>query len=384
MRVGGFTKMAALLGKVAFFVFFRYTYIEYGEMRMSKLKLKNITKSYGEIKAVQDFNLELQEKSFIVLAGPSGCGKTTLLQLVAGFLTPDTGEIYIDNQLVNQKAPYERNISMVFQEAALFPHMSVYENITFGLAHNGMSQQDMDYEVIQICELLGIRDLLKRKAKELSGGQRQRCAIARALVRKPSLFLMDEPLSSLDARLKMQLRMEIAQLYQRNHATFLYVTHDQMEAMTLADTLVIMKDGKIQQLGNPVEIYHNPINLFTASFLGLYDINEFSARLEKGNLMIQEHMIPWTAEPVNSDVILAVRCEHIIEVRDDGILGHIMLVEQSGEQIYYHIQCKYGIVIMKGDVTCIYKRMDTIQFWFVWECAFLFDANTQSRIYKAV
>ena len=157
-----------------------------------------------------------RKKSFIVLAGPSGCGKTTLLQLVAGFLTPDSGEIYIDDQLVNQKTPAQRNISMVFQEAALFPHMSVFENITFGLAHSGMRQQDIKEAVYQICEVLGICDLLERKARDLSGGQKQRCAIARALIRKPSLFLMDEPLSSLDARLKTQLRIEIAQLYQKN------------------------------------------------------------------------------------------------------------------------------------------------------------------------
>ena len=157
--------------------------VEYGEMCMSKLLLKNITKSYGDIKAVRDFHLELSEKSFIVLAGPSGCGKTTLLQLVAGFLTPDSGEIYIDDQLVNQKTPAQRSISMVFQEAALFPHMSVFENITFGLAHSGMKQQDIKEAVYQICEVLGICDLLERKARDLSGGQKQRCAIARALIR---------------------------------------------------------------------------------------------------------------------------------------------------------------------------------------------------------
>ena len=234
---------------------------------MSKLVLKNITKSYGDIKAVQDFHLELSDKSFVVLAGPSGCGKTTLLQLVAGFLSPDSGEIYIDDELVNQKAPAQRNISMVFQEAALFPHMSVFENISFGLAHSGMKQQDIKEAVDQICELLGICDLLERKAGDLSGGQRQRCAIARALVRKPSLFLMDEPLSSLDARLKTQLRIEIAQLYQKNDATFLYVTHDQMEAMTLADILIIMKDGQIVEQGSVAQIFAHPACAYTRQLL---------------------------------------------------------------------------------------------------------------------
>lgn len=351
---------------------------------MSKLILKNITKSYGDIQAVQNFNLKLPDKSFIVLAGPSGCGKTTLLQLVAGFLTPDTGEIFIDDQLVNHKSPAQRSISMVFQEAALFPHMSVYENITFGLAHSGMKLQKIKDEVLQISELLGIGDLLGRKANDLSGGQKQRCAIARALVRKPSLFLMDEPLSSLDARLKTQLRIEIAQLYQKNDATFLYVTHDQMEAMTLADILIVMKDGQIQQLGKPTEIYQNPVNLFTASFLGIYDINQFTAKLEHGMLHIMDQRIPWLIENEDRSVILAIRCEHIEEVTTGGICGNIMLVEQSGEQVYYHIRYTAGIVIMKGDVSNLHHRMDEIRFWFAWEHVFLFDALTQRRIYKSV
>ena len=349
---------------------------------MSKLLLKNITKSYGDIKAVRDFHLELSEKSFIVLAGPSGCGKTTLLQLVAGFLTPDSGEIYIDDQLVNQKTPAQRNISMVFQEAALFPHMSVFENITFGLAHSGMKQQDIKEAVYQICEVLGICDLLERKARDLSGGQKQRCAIARALIRKPSLFLMDGPLSSLDARLKTQLRIEIAQLYQKNSATFLYVTHDQMEAMTLADILIIMKDGEIQQMGNPIAIYQNPINLFTASFLGVYDINQFTAVLAQGVLLFHEQKIPWLSEDKDLSVILAVRCEHIIEVSTGGICGSIVLVEQSGEQVYYHIQYEEGVVIMKSDTSHIHQRMENIRFWIDWEYVLLFDACTQNRIYK--
>lgn len=349
---------------------------------MSKLLLKNITKSYGDIKAVRDFHLELSEKSFIVLAGPSGCGKTTLLQLVAGFLTPDSGEIYIDDQLVNQKTPAQRSISMVFQEAALFPHMSVFENITFGLAHSGMKQQDIKEAVYQICEVLGICDLLERKARDLSGGQKQRCAIARALIRKPSLFLMDEPLSSLDARLKTQLRIEIAQLYQKNNATFLYVTHDQMEAMTLADILIIMKDGEIQQMGNPIAIYQNPINLFTASFLGVYDINQFTAVLAQGELFFHEQKIPWLSDDKNLSVILAVRCEHVIEVSTGGICGSIVLVEQSGEQVYYHIQYEEGVVIMKSDTSHIHQRMENIRFWIDWEYVLLFDACTQNRIYK--
>ena len=323
---------------------------------MSKLLLKNITKSYGDIKAVRDFHLELSEKSFIVLAGPSGCGKTTLLQLVAGFLTPDSGEIYIDDQLVNQKTPAQRSISMVFQEAALFPHMSVFENITFGLAHSGMKQQDIKEAVYQICEVLGICDLLERKARDLSGGQKQRCAIARALIRK-----------EITKKLKI---------------TVIYVTHDQMEAMTLADILIIMKDGEIQQMGNPIAIYQNPINLFTASFLGVYDINQFTAVLAQGELLFHEQKIPWLSEDKNLSVILAVRCEHVIEVSTGGICGSIVLVEQSGEQVYYHIQYEEGVVIMKSDTSHIHQRMENIRFWIDWEYVLLFDACTQNRIYK--
>lgn len=355
--------------------------VEYGEVRMNRLTLKNITKSYGDVIAVKDFHLDITEKRFVVLAGPSGCGKTTLLRLIAGFLTPDRGDIYINGELMNQKAPAQRNISMVFQEAALFPHMSVYENIAFGLAYGGMDETSVQAAVMQISEMLDIQDLLKRKAATLSGGQKQRCAIARALVRKPSLFLMDEPLSSLDAGLRTQLRMELAQLYQKNDATFLYVTHDQMEAMTLADLLIVMKDGCIQQMGEPMELYQNPCNLFTASFLGVYGINQFAAQLEKGMLHIQGMHIAWTHKSQTCPVIVAVRCEHLIEVKDHGIHGTIMLVERSAEQVYYHIRYADGVVVMKGNPHNLHRRMEEIQFWFLWDQILVFDTEQQKRIY---
>ncbi len=346
---------------------------------MSKLVLKNVTKSFGDIRAVQHFDLATEKKQFIVLAGPSGCGKSTLLHLVSGFLHADEGKIFIDDIDVTEKKPFERNISMVFQEPSLFPHMTVYENIVFGIREK-LSEEEKKIRVNRICDLTGITELLNRKAMNLSGGQKQRCAIARALISKPSLFLMDEPLSSLDARMKMQLRIEIAKLYQKNNATFLYVTHDQLEAMTLADILIVMKDGCIQQMGKPMELYENPQTLFVASFLGVSEINKFQSRIKDGYLWIASRKIPW-ASHVQGDVISAIRSEYVIEY-EFGLEGEIILIEYTGENVYVHIHCELGTIIMKRPFNKTLCQGDMIHFWFDTKYMFVFDARTEKRIYK--
>jgi len=255
---------------------------------MAEVVLKNIKKIYphtGEktnlqvtdegVVAVQDFNLEIADKEFIVLVGPSGCGKSTTLRMVAGLEEITEGELYIDGEYMNKIAPKDRDIAMVFQNYALYPHMSVYENMAFSLKLQKMSKQEIDRHVREAADILDITPLLDRKPKALSGGQRQRVAIGRAFVRDPKVFLMDEPLSNLDAKLRNQMRTEIIKLRQKINTTFIYVTHDQIEAMTLGDRIVVMKDGFIQQIGTPQEVFNNPANLFVAGFIGVPQMNFF-------------------------------------------------------------------------------------------------------------
>ena len=249
---------------------------------MAKVTLKNIKKVYDKnVVAVQEFNLEIADKEFIVLVGPSGCGKSTTLRMVAGLEEISGGELYIGDKLVNDVPPKDRDIAMVFQNYALYPHMTVYENMAFALKLRKEKKEVIDKKVREAAEILDITQYLDRKPKALSGGQRQRVAIGRAIVRDPQVFLMDEPLSNLDAKLRNQMRAEIIKLRQRIDTTFIYVTHDQTEAMTLGDRIVIMKDGFIQQIGTPQEVFNHPANLFVAGFIGSPQMNFFDARLDK-------------------------------------------------------------------------------------------------------
>ena len=249
---------------------------------MSTVSLKNIYKIYdNSVTAVSDFNLEIADKEFIVLVGPSGCGKSTTLRMVAGLEEISKGELYIDGKLVNDVEPKDRDIAMVFQSYALYPHMTVRENMEFPLKLKKVPKEEIQQRVDQAAEILGITQYLDRKPKALSGGQRQRVAIGRAIVREPKVLLMDEPLSNLDAKLRNQMRAEIIKLRQRINTTFVYVTHDQTEAMTLGDRIVIMKDGFVQQIGTPQEVFEKPINIFVAGFIGTPQMNFFNARLEK-------------------------------------------------------------------------------------------------------
>ncbi|MBI2081123.1 MAG: sn-glycerol-3-phosphate ABC transporter ATP-binding protein UgpC [candidate division NC10 bacterium] len=235
---------------------------------MATVVLENLTKRFDEVVAVQSVNLEIQDQEFVVLVGPSGCGKSTALRMIAGLEEITDGKIYIGGRLVNDVPPKDRDIAMVFQNYALYPHMSVYDNMAFGLKLRKFPREEITQRVRDAAEILGIQELLQRKPKALSGGQRQRVAVGRAIVRKPQVFLFDEPLSNLDAKLRVQMRVELKKLHQRLQATILYVTHDQVEAMTMGDRIVVMRDGRIHQVGPPLQVYEHPVNRFVAGFIG--------------------------------------------------------------------------------------------------------------------
>ena len=319
---------------------------------MSTVSLKNIYKIYdNSVTAVSDFNLEIADKEFIVLVGPSGCGKSTTLRMVAGLEEISKGELYIDGKLVNDVEPKDRDIAMVFQSYALYPHMTVRENMEFPLKLRKMDKAEIERRVNQAAEILDITQYLDRKPKALSGGQRQRVAIGRAIVREPKVLLMDEPLSNLDAKLRNQMRAEIIKLRQRINTTFIYVTHDQTEAMTLGDRIVIMKDGFVQQIGTPQQVFDTPVNLFVAGFIGTPQMNFFNGKLEKTGAGYQIQCmgatIPVTNEMAqklaskgqgNADVIVGVRPEHITVQTEGGnaIQCTVEVSELMGSEFYLH------------------------------------------------
>ena len=258
---------------------------------MAKVELKGITKVFeGNVKAVDNANIVVDDKEFVVLVGPSGCGKSTTLRMVAGLEDITEGELYIDGELMNDVPPKDRNIAMVFQNYALYPHMTVYENMAFGLRIKKVDKKEIDRRVHEAARTLDIEKLLERKPKALSGGQRQRVAVGRAIVRNPKVFLFDEPLSNLDAKLRVQMRAELSDLHLRLNATIIYVTHDQVEAMTMANKIVVMKDGKIQQIGSPLFLYNNPVNKFVAGFIGSPPMNFLAVNVmeEGGSLILDE------------------------------------------------------------------------------------------------
>lgn len=316
-------------------------------------KKTNLQITKEGVVAVQDFDLEIADKEFIVLVGPSGCGKSTTLRMIAGLEEISAGELYINERLVNDVAPKDRDIAMVFQNYALYPHMSVYDNMAFSLKLKKVPKAEIDQKVREAAEILDITEYLNRKPKALSGGQRQRVAIGRAIVRNPKVFLMDEPLSNLDAKLRNQMRAEIIKLRTRIDTTFVYVTHDQTEAMTLGDRIVIMRDGMVQQIGTPNEVYLNPTNTFVASFIGTPQMNMFEARLvtdgrqysiNLGDAIIalpkskQERLRENNVQ--EQDIILGVRPEHIVLSNDaskqDSISGTVEVSEMMGSSVHLH------------------------------------------------
>ena len=352
----------------------------HSQMHMAEVVLKNLKKVYpntekkkkkGEpekkndlqitdegVVAVQQFSLEIADKEFIVLVGPSGCGKSTTLRMIAGLEDITSGELWIGDKLMNDVEPKDRDIAMVFQSYALYPHMTVYGNMAFSLKLKKVPKEEIDRRVRQAAEILDITQYLDRKPKALSGGQRQRVAIGRAIVRDPAVFLMDEPLSNLDAKLRNQMRAELIKLRERIDTTFIYVTHDQTEAMTLGDRIVIMKDGFIQQIGTPQEVFDHPANLFVAGFIGTPQMNLFDAHLARkdgkytvtvGSVTVElseEKQQRLAAKDVaEQDVVLGVRPDHIM-LCADGVKGKVDVSEMMGSSVHLHVTAEGKDVIV--------------------------------------
>ena len=370
---------------------------------MAKVTLKNIKKVYDKsVTAVHEFYLEINDKEFIVLVGPSGCGKSTTLRMVAGLEEITEGELYIDDNLVNAIPPKDRDIAMVFQNYALYPHMTVYENLAFALKLRKEKKDVIDKKVRQAAEILSITELLKRKPKALSGGQRQRVAMGRAFVREPKVFLMDEPLSNLDAKLRNQMRAEIIKLRDRIDTTFIYVTHDQVEAMTLGDRIVIMKDGFIMQIGTSQDVYHRPENLFVAGFIGTPQMNFFDAELKLTGsdyvVQVAGINIPLASDKqkilkqnnqAQGKVILGIRPEHIYLVDSDdknAIKAKVDVSEMMGSEMYLHVLVNEKDVVIRVQTTDMNPhvfepgKVNMIQFAIPEGQLHLFDPETEKNL----
>jgi len=351
---------------------------------MSKVQLKNISKSYGENEILHDINLDINDSEFLVLVGPSGCGKSTTLRLISGLESPNDGEIFIDDTLINSVDPSKRDIAMVFQNYALYPQMTVRENMAFGLKIRKFSKKEIDARVIEAAEILKINDLLDRKPKELSGGQRQRVALGRAIVRKPKVFLFDEPLSNLDAKLRQEMRIEIKKLHQLLGVTMIYVTHDQTEAMTMGDRIVVMNNGKIEQIDLPEIIYKKPNNIFTSTFIGTPQINliEGELRQKKSKWLFLSDEISLCIDKVHyqysnlveGKVIFAIRPENIhdsyfAEIKDDDntINAKVDFFEYLGSEIIIHFFADSNSFTARFDQRAGFKKTETV--------SVIFDVN---------
>ena len=365
---------------------------------MAEITLNHVKKIYDKsVVAVQDFCMEIQDQEFIVLVGPSGCGKSTTLRMIAGLEEISEGEISIGGQVVNRVPPKDRDIAMVFQDYALYPHMTVYDNIAYGLKLRKFPRRVIDEKVREAAAILDITDLLKRKPKALSGGQRQRVAIGRAIVRSPKVFLMDEPLSNLDAKLRNQMRAEIIKLRQRIKTTFVYVTHDQTEAMTLGDRIVIMKEGFVQQIGTPRQVFHDPNNLFVAGFIGTPQMNFFHAALcregDSYHLMLGGRRLEIAPEKQRrllshdvpaQEVTAGIRPEHVLLTEGGGFSGSVEVIEMMGSNTHLHV--RFGeeecvIVVPDGDEPVReFTLGERVHFIFHAERIHLFSCETEHNL----
>jgi multiple sugar transport system ATP-binding protein len=367
---------------------------------MATMSLQNINKIYPNgVQAVFDFTLDIKDGEFIVFVGPSGCGKSTTLRMIAGLEEISSGKLYIDNQFVNNLAPKDRDIAMVFQNYALYAHMSVYHNMAFSLTLRKEESDLIHERVMWAAEILGLKPYLNRKPKELSGGQRQRVALGRAIVRDPKVFLLDEPLSNLDAKLRGQMRKELKELHHRLGVTMIYVTHDQIEALTLADRIVVMKDGFVQQIATPDELYTKPINLFVANFIGAPPMNFFDAKIDlNGFVMINDVKIDITNVSTyqalkqkgyfGKNIVLGVRPEHIRTERpgknnvDKGHLAKVELYELLGSDALVHFKIGAKNVISKIDSREVLIPGENAYFDFDVEHLYYFDKETEVCIYE--
>jgi multiple sugar transport system ATP-binding protein len=356
---------------------------------MAGVRFENVAKRYGPVSVIEGLNLDIQDHEFMVLVGPSGCGKSTALRMIAGLEEISDGKVSIGDRVVNDLQPKDRDVAMVFQSYALYPHMTVRENIEFGLKIRKMPKPEMDRKVAGAAETLGITPLLDRKPKQLSGGQRQRVAVARAIVRDPKVFLFDEPLSNLDAKLRVQMRAEITKLQQRLNTTCVYVTHDQIEAMTMGHRMAVMKEGKIQQVGTPLEVYDNPANIFVAQFIGTPPMNFFNATVNDGRLDAAEFSLPLPAgrRVTNGQkVLVGVRPENILAGHETGrgatgrVQGLVDIVEPIGHQAIVHSRLGPDILVAALDSHQMPKVGDTIDLVIEIDNMHLFDVTTEQRL----
>jgi len=371
---------------------------------MAVVRLEKIYKKYDEVVAVDDFNLTIADKEFVVLVGPSGCGKTTTLRMIAGLESITSGKVYIGENLINKLPAKDRNIAMVFQNYALYPHMTVFDNMAFSLEMRKRSKDEIKTRVQEAAEILGIQQLLSRKPKQLSGGQRQRVAMGRALARNPKVFLFDEPLSNLDAKLRVEMRTEIKLLHQRIGTTIVYVTHDQIEAMTLADRIAVMKDGVVQQLDTPRNVYENPVNRFVAGFIGSPSMNFIPCRVtaEDGRpslLLANDRgraypLAPerWTAaltQRVEKQVILGLRPEHITEevAASNGDAGEriklestVQVVEPTGPDTLVMVPFNDTEVTCRVHPGAARRPGEAMPLTVDLSKAILFDPDTETRL----
>ena len=366
---------------------------------MANVSLRHVYKIYdGGVTAVTDFNLENADKEFIILVGPSGCGKSTTLRMIAGLEDISKGELYIGDTLANDVAPKDRDIAMVFQNYALYPHMTVYDNMAFGLKLRKFSKEEIKRRVEEAARILGIEQYLDRKPKALSGGQRQRVALGRAIVRNPKVFLLDEPLSNLDAKLRAQMRTEISKIYQRLGTTFIYVTHDQTEAMTMGTRIVVMKDGFIQQVDTPQHLYDMPCNMFVAGFIGSPQMNFINAVLSKNGgkytLDFDKYHVPVPESKVNADldnyvgkeVVLGIRPEHVHDEPEEIAKAECLLkanvdvTELMGAEIYLYVNINGTPITARVEPTSTANPGDDIEIAFDLSKIHIFDKDTEKTI----
>ena len=365
---------------------------------MARVVLKNVGKKYGNVVAVKDANIVCEDKEFLILVGPSGCGKTTTLRMIAGLEEITSGEIYIDDVLVNDIPPKDRDIAMVFQNYALYPHMTVYENMAFGLKLRKYPEAEIKQRVMEAADILSIERYLKRKPKELSGGERQRVAVGRAIVRKPKVFLFDEPLSNLDAKLRVQMRAELSKLHTRLQATMIYVTHDQVEAMTMGEKIVVMKATEIHQISPPKELYDKPKNKFVAGFIGSPSMNFIDGTLEskKGGLYFNEEnfevrlpdaMADKMKGQAGQDITMGIRPEDIYDKvyapnasADNTVAATVEVVEHLGSESFVYLTTGKTPFIAKMDSDAEVEVNQEVELVFDMNKAHFFDSKTEAAI----
>jgi ABC-type sugar transport system ATPase subunit len=363
---------------------------------MASLSLRNVSKSFGSLEVVHALSLDVADREFVVLVGPSGCGKSTLLRMIAGLEDPSSGAIAIDGQIVNHMQPKDRDIAMVFQDYALYPHMTVFDNMAFGLLYRGTPKSEIRRRVEEAARILNIAEYLHRRPRQLSGGQRQRAAMGRAMVRDPKIFLFDEPLSNLDAKLRVQMRTEIKKLHQRVQTTIVYVTHDQVEAMTLADRIVVMRSGRVEQIGGPDEVYSKPASTFVAGFIGAPTMNLLPARIERQSERLMIVLAPGVACPIPSDridayvpwegkaVILGLRPENLSwadgAAAEPTLEASALVVEPLGSDTLIFFELGGREVVARLPPQPARRAGDRLRLRPDLACMHLFDPHTERRI----